>query len=179
MKVLKKIAIGIIFVVVAVVASGYLLPNSWSVERFVIIKASPLRVYPLISDMKNGWPQWSAFDFEDPNIQYTYSGPEVGLGSTREWKSKKMGNGKQTIIKSDLNYGIEFKLYMPENNFELQGKIGFVATAEGTKVTWADWGQSGSNPFKRWMFFFMDRMMGKTFEKSLAKLKELAEDPAK
>lgn len=126
--------------------------------------------------MKNGWPQWSAFDFEDPKIQYTYSGTEAGLGSTREWTSKKMGNGKQTIIKGSPEYGIEFKLYMPESNFELQGKIGFFATPDGTKVTWADWGQSGKNPFKRWMFFFMDKMMGPTFEKSLAKLKQLAEE---
>lgn len=176
MKILKKIGLVLLSLLLIFVLGSYLLPSQWSVERSVVIQASNVRIYQYISDLKNGWPQWSAFDSEDPNIQYTYSGPDYGMGQTREWKSEKMGNGKQVIIKADPNYGIEFKLYMTASNFELQGKIGFLAAKEGTKVTWADWGQTGNNPFQRWMCFFMDKFMGATFEKSLAKLKALSEE---
>jgi hypothetical protein len=165
MKTLKNILIGLLILT----AVSYLLPNTWSVERSVIINAPPAKIYPLVSNLETGWSQWSAFDHEDPNIKYTY------FTGGREWKSEKMGDGWQSLTKADPESGIEFELVMKKNNFKIDGQIHFQRVPEGTRVTWKDWGPAGSNPIHRWMTLFMDKMIGKNFEKSLAKLKEIVE----
>lgn len=136
------------------------------------MQASPDMIYPFVANLKTGWPSWSAFDYEDPNIVYNYSGPDLGPGAARSWVSKSMGNGTQTITKGDRFTGVEFDLKM-DNDFLIHGKITFVAQANGTKVTWTDYGDVGNNPFFRYFGLAMDPMMGPTFEKSLAKLKML------
>jgi hypothetical protein len=175
MKTVKKgllIGLGLILVLLL---SSYLLPSQWKVERSILINAFPKKIYPYVADLKGGWPQWSAFDHEDPNIQYTYSGAASGVGSQRSWISKKMGNGSQIITQADAQKGVEFELRMADTNYVLKGKLAFEADGAVTRVTWTDWGQSGNHPVYRWMSFFMDSFMGSAFERSLEALKKKAE----
>lgn len=74
----QKILLGIIVVIVAFFVIGFLLPGQWAVEKGITINAPPENIYPFVANLKNGWPQWSEFDFQDPDIQYSYSGPEEG-----------------------------------------------------------------------------------------------------
>src|SRR5665213_1086092 len=94
---------------------------------------------------------------------------------SRSWISDKMGNGSQTITTADTRTGVHFELKMENTKFGLNGNIGFEPTGSGTKVTWTDSGDTGNNIFFRYMASMMDKMMGNTFERSLAKLKEKAE----
>src|SRR5258708_5609986 len=106
MRLIKKIVFLMLLILLLFVAAGFLLPAKWRVERSAVINAPPSTIYVFISNLKMGWPQWSAFDSEDPNIQYSYSGPEAGVGATRAWKSKKMGDGSQRITEADALQGI-------------------------------------------------------------------------
>ena len=135
----------------------------------------PAQIYPLVADFKTGWPQWSGFDLEDSSIHYTYSGPDNGIGTERSWTSNKMGDGSQKIIKADPQTGIEFELIMRQNPIPIAGKIVFEPLGNSTKVTWHDDGDMGKNIVFRYMAKFMDKMMGKIFETSLATLKSKAE----
>lgn len=177
MKILKRILIVIVSLVLAFLIGGFLLPSKWKVERSIVINAPAKAIYPLVANFKTGWPQWSAFDNEDPAIQYSYSGPEEGLGATRSWISKKMGDGAQKITGADPATGVAFQLQMTQNGFLLNGRIAFEPSGTGTKVTWTDFGEVGANPLYRYMASMMDMMMGPAFDKSLAALKQKSETP--
>ena len=179
MGLIKKILAGLLGVAVIVVIVGIFLPSKWEVTRSATIKVAPAAIYPMLADMKTGWTQWSAFDLEDPNITYSYSGAPTGEGSERAWKSEKMGNGKMKITKADPNKGIEYTLEMTDNNFLLMGVLKMEADGDGTKVTWTDVGDVGSNIFYKYMVAGMDKMMGPTFERSLNTLKTKVESSVK
>lgn len=175
MKIVRMAAIGFIIFTVLFLGISLLLPSKWKVERSTVVNTPPEKIYPYVADFKNGWLKWSAFDLQDPTIQYQYTGPESGAGAARSWTSKKMGDGSQLITKADPSKGIQFTLMMLSGDFQLVGVIAFVPLGATTKVTWTDSGEVGMNPLTRYMMLFMDSMMGPAFEQSLAKLKELAE----
>lgn len=170
----RKILIGTVSVIVLFLVIGFFLPSKWTVERSVMIEAPPESIYPLVANLKEGWAQWSDFDYQDPDIKYSYTGPEIGVGASRSWVSPKMGNGTQTITKADPTTGVEFDFVM-DNQFFVVGEMKFVPEGTSTKVTWKDSGDVGYNPLMRYMVLFMDKMMGPSFEKSLQTLKQKSE----
>lgn len=174
MKSLRIVGIALVTVLVVLVVVGALLPAQWKVQRAIVVQAPPAAIYPLVANLKSGWPQWSAFDSEDPAIQYTTSGPAEGVGAARSWVSKKMGDGSQKILKADPAGGVEFELEMA-NGFRMTGTLVFERSGAGTKVTWTDSGDVGANPLYRYLAAVMDPMLGGTFERSLARLKAQAE----
>src|SRR3954471_4015877 len=131
---LKKFLIGLIAAAGVLAAAGLLLPAKWKVERSIVVNAPPSRIYPLIANFKTGWPRWSAFDFMDPKIQYTYTGPSQGIGAARHWTSKQ-GNGGQRIVKAEPSSGIQFELEMEKNKFHITGHIAMQPSGSATKVT--------------------------------------------
>lgn len=175
MKVLKILGAIFFVLVFAISVTGYLLPEHWKVERSIVINAPAEKIYPFVANFKTGWKEWSAFDTEDKNIQYTYSGPDEGVGAHREWKSEQMGDGNMTITKADPQKGVEFELMMKETQFKITGKVTLESQANVTKVTWMDEGDTGTNPLMRIMGKMMDNVMGESFEKSLLTLKQKVE----
>jgi hypothetical protein len=175
MKILKFAGLTIAGIVLALLVVSQVLPSQWRFRRSIVIAAPPGAMLPLLANLKTGWPQWSAFDAEDPDIQYRYSGPEEGPGATRSWSSRKMGDGEQKIVRADAS-GVEFDLRMVRNDFAMKGVISFDPAPGGsTRVTWTDSGEIGNHPFYRYMGVFMDRLIGGTFERSLAALKQKVE----
>jgi hypothetical protein len=172
LKVVLMTPIALAFLIILI---GFFLPSQWQVSRSIVINKPPRAIFGYVASFKTGWPQWSDFDYEDPNIQYSYSGPNMGMGATRSWISDKMGNGSQTITTADPAKGITFELKMENIKFGLNGKIIFEPAGSSTKVTWTDSGNTGNNIFFKYMATMMDKMMGTTFDRSLAKLKEKAE----
>ena len=70
MKTIKWLLLGAVALAVVLLAIAYLLPRKWQVQRSIAIHAPPAAIYPLVANMKTGWPQWSAFDFADPDIRF-------------------------------------------------------------------------------------------------------------
>jgi len=171
MKTLFKFFGGIVALLIVI---GFLLPSKWQVERSIDISAPPERILPLISNLKLGWPQWSAFDNEDPTIEYAFPGLVEGVGAERTWKSKKMGDGFQKILKADAA-GIESDLNMPATSFLIHIKFKFEPTENGTKVIWTDYGDVGMHLVSRYFILTIESMLAPKFEQSLQKLKALAE----
>lgn len=175
MRFLRILLFSFLAVFIAVFIFGLLVPSDWDVERSVTINAKPEKIYPYVANFKVGWPQWSSYELEDHRIDYTYSGPEEGVGARREWIGGIIGDGKQVITHADVRRGVAFDIQMTETGFAIKGSIRFDPMFDRTKVTWRHYGNVGNNPFSRYTAFTMDRIMGEEFEKSLEILKTKVE----
>lgn len=164
-------------IAVVILGISRLLPSQWQVRRSIVIGAPPGALLPLVANLKTGWPQWDAFESGQPDVHYRYSGPEEGPGAARSWTSSTIGNGSQEIVRADVR-AVEYELRRA-NGFAIHGILSFDPAVGGTRVTWTDSGEAGDNPANRYLATFMDRMMGATFEKSLATLKQKVEGAAR
>lgn len=152
-------------------------PANFRVERSTTIKAPPEKIFPLISDFHQ-WPGWSPWENIDPNLKRSYSGSENGLGAVYGWEgNKRVGQGRMEITESAEPRKIVIKLDFLKP-FEAHNTAEFSLTPQGesTSVVWA---MHGRQPYMlkvmTTLFFNMDSMVGKDFEKGLASMKAIAE----
>lgn len=173
---LKKIAIGIIAVVVIILGLAMTQPNSYSVTRSATIKAPPEKVYGLISDFHN-WTLWSPWEKLDPNMKRTYSGAPAGVGAVYGWEGNdQVGAGRMEIINAAAPSKVDIKLDFLKP-FESNNTTVFALAPEGdgTKVTWTMSGPSAFMTKLMGVFVSMDSMIGPDFEMGLASMKAVAE----
>lgn len=176
---LKKILIGLGFVVLLLVGFISMQPSAYRIERSITIAAPPALVFDWVNDFHR-WNDWSPWDKLDPNIKRTYEGPAAGVGTMYSWAGdNKVGEGRMTLIDSRPPEKIDIKLefFKPWESVATT-EFTFAAAATGTTVTWA---MNGTNNFAGKacsLFMNMDKMVGGSFEEGLAKLKELSEAQA-
>lgn len=138
------------------------------------IRAAPATVHPLVNDFRN-WKQWSPWEEKDPNLERTFSGPDSGTGSEYAWTgNKEVGTGKMTITSSTPErIAIDLEFIKP---FKQSNKTVFAFTpdVDGTRVSWT---MSGSRNLLMHAAgrLFVDKALGKDFDRGLAKLKAAAE----
>jgi effector-binding domain-containing protein len=180
MKFLRTLLLIILSLVILIVVVGLFLPSASHVERSTIIKQSPGVVFNQVNTLKN-WEKWSPWHKLDTNMLLTYTGPESGVGSTYQWKSKQrnVGNGTLIIVESHpdsfINTSMEFE-GMGKSNASYK----FEKAPDGTKVTWAMDSKGEGMPWymtipHRYFGLFMDGMVGPDFERGLNNMKEVAE----
>jgi hypothetical protein len=152
--------------------------SDFEVTRSTTIQADPARVRDLVNDFHE-WTAWSPWEDLDPDLQRTYSGPSSGVGAHYAWKgNRKAGEGSMEITASGADrVEIELAFLKPMRNTQ---HVEFVLTptGAGTDVTWRMSGQHEGlmmNLFSK--VVPMDRLIGKDFEKGLARLKAVAEAP--
>jgi hypothetical protein len=175
---LKTLAI--IGVVVVVAIAGILLyaatkPDSFRVQRVVLINAPSDKVFPLINDIK-AWTAWSPYEKKDPAMKRTYGAVTAGKGATYAWDGdKNVGQGSMEIVESSPRK-IVLKLDFLKP-FEAHNMGEFVLEPKGdsTSVTWAIYGPSPYMSKVVGTFMNIDDMIGRDFEKGLADLKAAAE----
>jgi effector-binding domain-containing protein/uncharacterized protein YndB with AHSA1/START domain len=180
---LKKLLLGLIALVVLLIGIAFVLPNSASVSRSIVIERPASMIFPLLDGYGrfNEWSPWFALD---PKTEYAYSGPARGLGANSSWKSDdpKVGSGSQTITAVVPNQRIETQLDFgdmgrPVATFEL------TPTGGGTTV---QWGFVSSMPITfdgnflngvigRYFGLFLDKLVGPDYARGLANLKKLSE----
>ena len=172
---MKKILLGIAIFVAVFAAVGFMLPERVHVERSTDINAPADKVFALVNNFRefNKWSPWAKLD---PDTQYTFTGPDSGVGAMMSWQSAhaNVGSGSQKIVESEPNKHVSVTL-----NFSDQG----VATATYdltsqdliTRITWGFSMDLGANPIARYFGLFFDGMIGSDYERGLATLKTLAE----
>lgn len=176
---IRKFLLGALALIAVVVALGFLLPDKVRVERSVLIDAPRETVFALVGDF-NRWHEWSPWADIDPNTQYSIAG--AGLGQTMSWSSKdpKVGSGAQVITEYDPPAKMKTQLSFGE----MGGGVATMTLTEengGTRVAWMLDTRMREGvplvwkPMSTYMGFFMDGMIGKDYEKGLAKLKAAAE----
>jgi len=172
----KKILLGILVLVVAVLAFATTKPDSFSVERKTSINAPPEKVFANINDF-HAWDAWSPWAKLDPAMKTTISGAPSGPGSVYEWSGNSdVGSGRMEITGATPSSNVTIKLDFMEP-FESHNMTVFslAPTASGTDVTWT---MSGPSPYMSKLmavFMSMDKMIGGDFEMGLAQLKAVSE----
>jgi carbon monoxide dehydrogenase subunit G len=160
-----------------VVGGSFLLPAQAVVTRSIDISAPPDTVFAIVGDLRrfNEFSPWADID---PDIKYTYEGPESGVGQLMKWSSDNadVGSGSQTIVRYEPATFVESQL-----DFGMQGKstasFDLVPSTAGTNVTWTFNSDLEGIPAK-WFGLMFDRWIGADYEMGLAKLKTVAETPA-
>jgi uncharacterized protein YndB with AHSA1/START domain len=168
------IAVAAVFAVVLVLAA--MKPNSFRVERKVVIKAPPEKIFPWLEDPKRT-TEWSPWEKKDPAMKKTFSGPSKGVGAAYAWDgNKEIGAGRleltEVVAPKKVVMNLDFIRPMEGHNV---AAYTVTPVDGGSEVAWSI---SGPMPFlSKIMCVFknMDKMIGKEFEAGLADLKTLAE----
>ena len=180
MRLLLKSLLGLLLVLgVVFVAGGLLLPASSHVERSITIERPPAEVFAML-DSYQRYNEWSPWFELDPEARYTYAGTQSGVGAKMAWASQRpeVGSGSQTIIES-----VPDQKVITELDFGEQGKAVAVfriaPEGRGSKVVWAFDSTPSDKLLTRWVGswfgLLMDKLIGRDFEKGLAKLKTVLE----
>jgi effector-binding domain-containing protein/uncharacterized protein YndB with AHSA1/START domain len=175
MHVLKRIALLLLALVALLTVIGFLLPRNVHVERATVIAAPRSTVFALVNSYRQ-FNKWSPWHDIDPNTQYSYEGPDIGVGAKMSWKAdpRTVGSGSQEIVESRAPELVKTSL-----DFGGQGK----ATAQfhlapeggGTRIAWSMDADMGALPVGRYFGLMMDSIVGKDYERGLQGLKVLAE----
>ena len=176
----KKILVALVAMVVLLLGAASTQPDTYHVERSMVVGASPDVVFPYINNFKL-FREWNPWDRLDPNMEVTYVGPESGVNHSYTWKGNKdVGQGQMTITESVPNERVNMDLLFIEP-FESKALTSFTlgAEGEGTKVTWSMDGDNNLMSKVMCLFNDMDKMIGGDFERGLGNLKEVTEAQAK
>lgn len=177
MKVLKKILIGFGVFILLLVLVSFFLPSKVHVERSREFAVKSEVLFPYFNNY-HLWNKWNPWFELDPNMKLSYAGPEAGEGAYYSWDSyvREAGSGSMLITISKPN-----ELVINQLEFKGQGsamsKASFATTASGgTKLTWSLDSDMGMNPIAKYMgVFFMDKMIGASYEKGFNNLQTLVE----
>lgn len=148
----------------------------FEVVRQAVISAEPSRIHGLIDNLHE-WTKWSPWEDLDPQLQRTYTGPEAGIGAKYAWiGNRKAGAGSMEVIASaDREIGIQLVFEKPwkatnQVLFELN------PTESGaTEVVWRMTGEQQGLMKVLSKILPTDKIVGKDFEKGLARLKAVVE----
>lgn len=171
-----KIVVLVAAAIVVILIFAATRPNSFHVQRSIIIHAPAEKIFPLINNLR-AWDRWEPQDRKDPTMKKTFIGPESGTGSAMEWDSKGQGGKGRLVITESVppnRAAVKVDFIRPFeahnlNEFTLEPQAG------GTKVTWSI---QASNLFAMKLvgvFFNIQREFGKHVETGLSNLKSVAE----
>jgi len=175
----KKIILGLIVVIAAILIFAATRPDTFRVERSASIKAPPEKVFALINDL-GAQGSWSPWEKRDPAMKKTLSGAAAGKGAVYEWDgNSEVGKGRLEITDAIAPSKVMLSLDMLAP-FEAHNIVEFtlVPAGDSTQVTWV---MHGPQPFLGkiiGIFIDCDKMVGKDFESGLAGMKAIAEKPA-
>lgn len=175
MRVITKILIVLVIGVILLLGVGLFLPGAAHVERSISIDAPPSTVFGLVNGFRE-FNQWSPWFDRDPEAQYTYAGPDSGVGAKMSWTSDQpdVGSGSQEIVASEPYGSVRMILDFGEQGIA-DSYFELVPGDTGTRVTWGFDTELGRNPIARYFGLFFDSLIGPDYESGLANLKKLAE----
>ncbi len=149
--------------------------STFEISRSTTIAAESASVHGRINDFHE-WTAWSPWEDVDPNLQRIYTGPDQGVGAHYAWQgNRQAGQGSMEIVSSTPEQiGIKLSFLKP---WKATNDVTFTLTpsGSGTEVTWVMTGehQGLGKVFSK--VFSMDKLVGKDFEKGLARLKAVSE----
>ena len=151
-------------------------PDSFRIERSIVVKAPPHKLFPLVDDF-HSWGSWSPWEKLDPDLKRVHGGASKGKGATYAWEGNpKVGSGRMEILESNEAAKVVIKLdFLKPFEAHNQAEFTFIPEGAATRVNWAMTGPQAFPMKAMSLFMSMDSMVGKDFEKGLASMKEIAE----
>lgn len=93
---LKKVLIGFLIFISALLLTAFFLPRSYTVTNSETIGASPDSVLQFVRMLDNQ-TRYSEWVLQDPNLKPQISGEDGTIGARQSWDSEVAGSGHQTI----------------------------------------------------------------------------------
>ncbi|MFY0571285.1 SRPBCC family protein [Archangium lansingense] len=167
---LKKILIAFATLVGLLLVIGFALPSKFRVERSTIIQAPPEVIYGHVANLERWqeWGPWSAKKY--PGSNWTYGGPQVGVGAVHSWSGGSVGNGTLSLTQADPKTGVVYDMSVEHGRYLLHGSISFTPEGQGTRVTWVDEGDVGASPLAHYLVPLIRSRLGRYLEEGLANL---------
>ncbi len=170
-----------LYVVLGIIATILVLtliaPKNYNVERSVNINRPLPEVFQYLKFIKNQ-NDWSPWKKKDPDMKQEYIGTDGEVGFMSKWEgNKEVGTGEQEIkrIVDNETIDVQLRFFKPwKSQSDAYTRVKDLGNGE-TKVTWGFTGKNKppSNIF--FLFFSMDKTVGKDFEEGLAELKVILE----
>ncbi len=154
------------------VLAGILMPGRFEVCRAARIDAPPELVFPLLNDL-SAWDRWTPWGEIDSRME----GPATGPGARRTWDDPRMGAGSLEIVASSPPASLRYLVEVEGGAIRFEGSFEVAPEAGGSRVTWTESADLGWNPLLGWTAGNMEESQGEQLEKSLERLRELAERP--
>lgn len=176
MKFLKRFVLLILLLVLVLIGVGYfLLPDTARVERDVRIDAPPEAVFPYVNDFRrfNEWSPWADWA---PDIEYSYSGPDSGVGARMDWHSDspEVGSGSNLITQSRPPERVTMRLDLGVQE-RATSYFDIEPAGDGSHVVWGLETEFGNNIIDRYFGVMMGYWVGGDFDRGLQDLKTLVE----
>ena len=175
---LRKLLLGVVVLIAAVLLLATRQPDTFSVERRIVVNAPPERVFAQINDF-HAWEAWSPWAKLDPAMQATYRGAAQGVGAVYEWRGNSdVGEGRMAIksatAPSEVMIALDFLTPFESHNVTT---FMLTPTESGTEVIWTMKGNAEYVTKLMTMFVSMDKMVGPDFSRGLEQLKAVVERP--
>jgi len=174
--VLRNFVLGTLILVAALIAGGFLLPDTARVERSIRVQAGPAQIFPLINGFTrfNEWQPWARMD---PGMKIERSGPAEGVGARQAWFSENqgVGSGSLEIVESVPLERVRMQVAYTGFDGDNLSTLTLKPEGEGTLVTWTYETHVGGNLIGRYFGLMLDGMVGEDYETGLLNLKLLAE----
>ncbi|MCC2679973.1 MAG: hypothetical protein K0R29_2549 [Pseudobdellovibrio sp.] len=170
---MKTLKVIFVFLVILILFGLYLpkhLNPHFAMSRSIKIKAPVSEVFKRLPDL-NEYNKWNPF--ADSKQQSEVTG--TGLNSSLSWKGGDSGEGKMTIVQIEQNHKIKINMefYKPMKG---EGVVWWIVVPTPDGNSELKWTFDQDLPyFSRYFGLFMDKMMGKHFEKGLMTYKTLVE----
>ena len=166
------VAIILLILILAIMA-----PKTYNVSRSITINKPISEVFDYLKYIKNQ-DHWSPWKKKDPHMKQEFTGTDGEIGFVSKWEgNKEVGTGEQEIISITENKSInsQLRFFKP---WKSQSEAYLTVTEVDANSTTVVWGFSGvnkppSNIF--FLFFNMDKTVGKDFEEGLDDLKRILE----
>ena len=172
MKILKYILIVIAIIVAIPLIAAVFVKKEYAVQRDITINKPKEEVFNYVKHLKNQ-EHYNKWTMMDPNARKETRGTDGTVGFFCSWDSDNndVGKGEQVItnIKEGERIDIGLHFIKPFEGDAVAHMITQSAGTGQTKLTWQMEGKS-KYPFNV-MNLFIDNMLGKDMETSLATLK--------
>lgn len=175
MRLARNILLALGGIILSLVLIAFFLPPSYHVERSIEINQPVEIVFDQVVDLNN-YLQWNPWTEIDLNVKNEITGYAAVPGMKWSWDGKKTGKGSLTLVEFKKNEFIRNKLVFEYPNQMVADDLWLFEYKDG--ITIVRWVSSGdlNFPIGRWFGVFMDKMMGKDFEKGLENLKTRCEN---
>jgi uncharacterized protein YndB with AHSA1/START domain len=147
-----KLSLAFVLLIALFVGAGFFLPGTWSAEATRTVAAPPDSVFALLGSPRR-WDEWTPW----PEIEFNYEGPAQGAGAKRSWDAPQIGAGSFTITAAERPSHVEYVVALAGEAQATRGSFRIEAVDGGTRVTWREEGDYGSNPVMGWAALSMKR----------------------
>lgn len=155
------------------ILTGLLLPNKFSLKRTVVINSDPVKIHRYVNDI-NMWPRWKNLKTIDSDIVIIPGDHSSGTGAEEKIKTR-IGEGQLKIISSNPDEGIDYTIDLERGLYHGESRISYKKHKSGTRVIWQMEGETQIPIIGGFLSIRIDDYVGDFMERSLKKLKKLAE----